>query len=154
MSHLKWDIRFLQLAKQISQWSKDPSTKCGAVIVRPNKSIASTGYNGLPPGVVDSEEILHNREMKLRMIRHAEENAFTFCRDSDMYLYTIYVWPFMPCSNCMSEIASHGIKRVVSVENDNPRWAESFKVSKEVANQCGIEIDLYKPEIINSENLL
>lgn len=27
----KWDIRFLAMAKLVSTWSKDPSTKAGAV---------------------------------------------------------------------------------------------------------------------------
>jgi len=26
-----WDARFLKLAEHVSQWSKDPSTKCAAV---------------------------------------------------------------------------------------------------------------------------
>jgi deoxycytidylate deaminase len=37
----KWDYRFLALAEHISLWSKDPSTRVGAIIIRPNKSIAS-----------------------------------------------------------------------------------------------------------------
>lgn len=36
----KWDQRFLELAKVVSTWSKDPSTKTGAVIVRPDKTEA------------------------------------------------------------------------------------------------------------------
>tara|TARA_R110000787_G_scaffold186397_1_gene297914 strand:- start:2897 stop:3064 length:168 start_codon:yes stop_codon:yes gene_type:complete len=44
----KWDQRFMELAAFIAQWSKDPSTKVGAVIVDPrNKRIVSTGFNGL-----------------------------------------------------------------------------------------------------------
>ena len=29
----KWDKRFLHLAKHISEWSKDPSTKVGCIVV-------------------------------------------------------------------------------------------------------------------------
>ncbi len=29
----KWDRRFLELAKHISDWSKDPSTKVGCIVV-------------------------------------------------------------------------------------------------------------------------
>ena len=32
----KWDDRFLELSGLIGSWSKDPSTKVGAVIVRPS----------------------------------------------------------------------------------------------------------------------
>jgi dCMP deaminase len=44
----KWDARFLDLARHVATWSRDPSTQTGAVIVRPNRTIASVGYNGFP----------------------------------------------------------------------------------------------------------
>ena len=37
----KWDNRFIKLAKHISSWSKDPSTKCASVIVK-GRRIVST----------------------------------------------------------------------------------------------------------------
>ena len=36
-----WDRRFLELASVVGSWSKDPSTKVGAVIVNENKQIVS-----------------------------------------------------------------------------------------------------------------
>lgn len=147
----KWDARFLNLAKQIAQWSKDPSTKCGAVIVRPDKSIASTGYNGFPPGIDDNEQWLHDREIKYGVVRHAEENAFSFCRDSDLTGYTLYVWPFMPCSNCMSEISINKIARVVSITSKGTRWEKSFAISRDIAVQSNIKLDLYTNEQFTNE---
>ena len=44
------------LAKHIGSWSKDPSTKVGAVIVDDKNRIVSVGYNGFPRGVEDSEK--------------------------------------------------------------------------------------------------
>ena len=41
-----WNLRFMQLADHIAQWSKDRSTKVGAVIVM-DKNPISMGYNGL-----------------------------------------------------------------------------------------------------------
>ena len=41
----KWDVRFLELAKQIASWSKDPSTQVGCVVVGPDREIRSTGFN-------------------------------------------------------------------------------------------------------------
>jgi dCMP deaminase len=35
-----WDFKFLGLAREVSTWSKDPSTKVGAVAVR-NKHLYS-----------------------------------------------------------------------------------------------------------------
>ena len=48
MNSTKWDNRFLVLAKLIGSWSKDPSTKVGAVIVDEDNKIVSLGYNGFP----------------------------------------------------------------------------------------------------------
>ena len=39
----KWDQRFLELAKQISTWSKDPSTQVGCVVVGPDREIRVLG---------------------------------------------------------------------------------------------------------------
>ena len=64
----KWDNRFYDLAAYIADWSKDPSTKVGAVIVDPkNKRIVSTGFNGFPFGVEDTAERLENRDVKYEM---------------------------------------------------------------------------------------
>ena len=70
-----WDRRFLGLAAHIATWSKDPSTKVGAVIVRPNKTIVSVGFNGLPRGVDDLDSRYNERALKYAMTVHAEANA-------------------------------------------------------------------------------
>jgi len=60
----------------IAQWSKDPSTKVGAVIIDPrNKRIISTGFNGFPVGVENTTDRLGTREIKYKMVVHAETNA-------------------------------------------------------------------------------
>jgi len=46
-----WHDRFFAMADLVGSWSKDPSTKVGAVIIRPDRTIASVGYNGFPRGV-------------------------------------------------------------------------------------------------------
>ena len=53
MNSTKWDNRFLVLAKLIGSWSKDPSTKVGAVIVDQDNKIVSVGYNGFPKNISD-----------------------------------------------------------------------------------------------------
>lgn len=122
---MSWDRRFLGLAQHIAGWSKDPSTKVGAVIVRPNKTIAGLGFNGLPRGVPDSDDVLNNRELKYATILHAEVNAILHAREP-LDGYTLYVWPMHPCSNCASVIAQSGIGRVVTETSDIARWKGSF----------------------------
>jgi dCMP deaminase len=139
----KWDHRFLELARLISSWSKDPSTKVGAVIADDKNRIISLGFNGFARSVQDLAERLEDRETKYKMVLHAEENAILFAmRDLDGC--TVYTYPLMPCAACMSRIIQKGITRVVSLENDNPRWQEHFELSKELASEAGLEVTLYK----------
>src|ERR1700686_4396012 len=95
----KWDRRFLELAKHIASWSKDPSTQTGAVIVDQKRRIVSVGFNGLAQGVEDKPERLHNRDLKYNMFVHCERNAIIFATQS-LAGCTIYVWPFMSCGEC------------------------------------------------------
>ena len=110
----KWDKRFLDLAKQIAGWSKDPSTQVGCVVVGPDREIRSTGFNGLPRGIEDSEERLNNREIKYPMICHAEENAIMHAARTGISLKNCiaYVtWP--PCTRCARSLIQAGISEIV-----------------------------------------
>ena len=65
MLDTKWKKRFLKLSKEIAEWSKDPSTKVGALIISEDKNIISTGYNGFPRGIEDTaKKILGQEESK------------------------------------------------------------------------------------------
>ena len=133
-----WDLRFLQMARLVSTWSKDPSTQVGAVITR-DKFVVSLGFNGHPKGVSDSAERLENREVKYRTIIHAEMNAILTAKQN-LEGCTIYVWPFMPCSQCGAAIVQAGIKRVVAPKSDNDRWAESFAFTSQIFSEAGVEL--------------
>ena len=137
----KWHKRFLDLAKHISTWSKDPSTQVGAVIVDNSKRIISTGYNGFSMGVHDNIERLENRDIKYEMIVHGEINAIVFARQ-DLTNTTLYTYPFMPCSRCASIVIQSGIKTVVAPFNDNPRWKDSFEITQTLFAEAGVELIL------------
>jgi dCMP deaminase len=107
----KWDLRFLQLAAHVAGWSKDPSTKVGAVIAD-GKHVVSLGYNGFPATTEDRDEWLSDRPTKYEMVVHAEMNAILNARQSVRGL-TLYVSPLSPCSECVKLIAASGISRVV-----------------------------------------
>lgn len=77
-----WDERFLKLAKEVSTWSKDPSTQTGAVIVGIDKHVISVGFNGFPRGMPDGTEIYANREEKYSRIIHCEMNALLYAHES------------------------------------------------------------------------
>ena len=133
-----WNARFLGLAEHISTWSKDPSTKCGAVIVRPDKTIASMGFNGFPRGVEDLPSVLNNRDEKYQRIIHADMNAILFLREP-AYGYHMFIHPMMPCARCASHIIQAGITTVTAPYTDNPRWTESIQLAKDMFTEAGVE---------------
>lgn len=139
---MNWDFRFLSLAKLVSNWSKDPSTKVGAVITDPNNRIISIGYNGFPQGVADDNR-LDNRDTKYKMIVHGEMNAILFANKS-LDNCTLYTYPFMPCPRCSAMIIQTGIKKVISYKNSIDRWEEEFKLSRSLFNEANIEYYEYE----------
>src|SRR5574337_31035 len=92
-----WDNFYLRLAQFVSTASKDPSTKAGAVIVRPNGSVAGVGFNGFPQRMPDDPELYANRDEKYSRVVHCEINAQLFATDPSLAGYTLYTWPFAPC---------------------------------------------------------
>lgn len=141
MSLTKWDERFIELAKLVGSWSKDPSTQVGAVIVDDDKRIVSIGFNGFPKGVKDSQKRLVDRDEKYAIIVHAEANALMFANRS-VEGCTLYTWPFQPCSKCAGLIIQSGIKRVVSVVHDDKRWKKNFEISQKLFTESGIILEL------------
>ena len=142
VNNQKWDLRMLELAKHVSNWSKDPSTKVGAVIAD-GKYIVSLGYNGLPEGIGNEEKILNDRELKYETIIHGEINAIATASRS-VRGCTLYTYPFLPCSRCASQIIQHGINRVVSYVNYEDRWRKSIMLSEELFSECNIEVVQYE----------
>jgi dCMP deaminase len=143
-----WDQRFLELAKHISQWSKDPSTQVGAVCVR-DRRILATGYNGFPRGVADLPGRLNDRKEKLFRTIHAEANIVSQAARNGVSLdkATIYVWPFLPCSSCCTTLIQAGIKRVVAPDMPIPdRWSDSFNMSIQMFKETGTELTLLEIE--------
>lgn len=136
-----WNRRFLELASYISNWSKDPSTKVGAVIVDQNRRIISTGYNGFPIGVSDDFERLENREFKYKAILHAEENAIMFAK-RDLSNCSLYVSSLPPCSHCASLIIQSGIKNVYTWDQEIPdRWIESISITEVMFRESGVKLN-------------
>jgi dCMP deaminase len=140
----KWDRRYLDLAKLVASWSKDPSTQTGAVIVDPLGRVVSVGYNGFAVGVDDDPERYANRELKYKMIVHCERNAMLFA-GRDLAGFTLYTYPFMSCSVCAGMVIQSGIKRCVAPhipEDKKERWSDDMKLSAQMFFEAGVELDL------------
>ena len=127
----KWDLRFMDLAKHIAGWSRDPSTKVGAVAVDSRKRLVASGFNGLSRRVEDSQERLHNRTTRYSLTVHAEINMLISAERS-LRGCTVYLWPMPPCSQCAAALIQAGISRVVApapAPDLADRWGESIDLA-------------------------
>lgn len=138
----KWDIRYLELARQVASWSKDPSTQTGAVIVRPDNSVASIGYNGFPRGIEDTPARYDDRETKYSYIVHCELNAVLSAHES-VQGNTLYTWPLLSCDRCAVHMIQAGITRVVATTcppEKLDRWQPILEESKRRFAEAGVEV--------------
>ncbi len=139
----KWVARFIKLAEEISSWSKDSSSQVGAVIVRPDRTLASIGFNGFARGVSDHPHRISNRDTKLLYTIHAEMNAILSAKEP-LNGYSIFVWPFQPCSHCAASIIQAGIKEVYCPYNAHldtyERWRDSFKAALQMFDEAEVRV--------------
>ena len=137
-----WDTRYLELAKHIAQWSKDPSRKIGAVAVGELGQILSLGYNGFPRGIEDTNERLTNREEKYKLVVHAEMNVIYNASLNGVSLRgsTLYISGLPMCSDCVRGVIQVGIKRVVMTYDDpiGDVWTESWNRTAAMLDEAGI----------------
>lgn len=142
-----WDRFFLGLAEYYASASKDPSTKVGAVLVDPDsKLVVGLGYNGFARGVVDTEERLTNRELKYKLVVHAEVNALIMAgvaaEGCTLYVYPSFIMPPI-CHDCCKTAIQFGVQEIVGYTPDvdaerQKRWAESIALSRQMCSEAGI----------------
>lgn len=143
----KWNLRFLEMADLVASWSKDPSTKVGAVIVDANKRVVSVGYNGFPRGVDDMEARYNDRQLKYKLVCHAERNALD---NASLTVdgCTMFV-SLMPCAECAKSMIQKGIKKVV-LRPDPEKFKDydwdadvyNWKISSLMFREAGVEIEI------------
>lgn len=142
MKEISWDECFISIAKIIAKRSKDPSTKCGAVIVSKNNIILGAGYNGFPRGV-DNKKLPWNNSNKIisktkyAYVVHAEVNAI-FNSINNLNESKIYCTLF-PCNECVKAIIQVGIKEVI-YESDKYHSNDIWKASRRMLKLAKIKI--------------
>lgn len=142
----KWKNRFIDVAVQASTWSRDPSTKVGAILVDPlSNTIEATGFNGFPRGVEDSDERYNDRPTKYAMVVHAELNAVIQAGKEARG-----AWMFctlFPCSECAKAIIQSGVERILVPHNVKPRrWRESQDIATIMFEEAGIAVEFVYSE--------
>jgi dCMP deaminase len=156
----KWAERFIQMAEFVAQWSKDPSTKCGAVIVGEDNEVLATGFNGFPRGVDEVEPTVYfddqnhpfvedrligerwERPGKYEWVEHAERNAIynaarTGVRTAGATMYLNYAVEC--CSDCTRAIIQAGIRRVVGPTRAFPGKGKGTHYNQHGANKVMME---------------
>ena len=132
---MTWNERYFEMAKLVSTWSKDPTSQVGAVIVEDNY-IRGVGFNGFPRCIRDTPERLNDRELKRKLMLHAEMNALTAAQGKGD---TIYVYPCLPCPVCMTLIMQAGILKIVAGDKEIAGvWDLDF--TRSMLNEARIEL--------------
>lgn len=146
----KWDDRFIELSKQIANWSScfQSGRKIGAIIVK-NKRIVTTGYNGAPAGLkscVERGECMRRRlnipsgtRHELCYAIHAEQNAIIQAAKLGISIdgATLYC-THQPCAICAKMIINAGIVRVVYAEG----YPDDF--SLEIFDEANVLLQKYE----------
>ena len=142
----KMELSFFGIGRVVCLWSKDPSTKTGAVVIGPDKEIRATGYNGLVRGVDDNIPERMERPTKYDFFEHAERNAiYNAClTGASLKGCTIYC-TLTPCTDCARAIIQTGIKEVVTYEykpkDNDPKntWRDKLNYSAQMFAEAGVK---------------
>lgn len=132
MSRPSWNEIWMSLTLHISEKSRDPRLKVGAVVVtEDNTTVLAIGYNGDQQGGTNQPDSL---EPGKSGFIHAEANAlikmnFADPRNKKMYL------THSPCPVCARMIVNAGIKKVI--------YCEEYRDQKglEILKSSGIDIE-------------
>lgn len=165
---MTWDEKFMGLAKEMARWSKDRSRQTACIIVGPGHEIRSTGYNGFPRYIFDSQdqvasthpwftpefeqrckkkmadvEARHQRPAKYKWVEHAERNACYAAARIGVSLLgcTAYI-PWYPCADCARALIQVGISTLVCYEPDwnDPVWKDDFAIVAEMLGESPITV--------------
>ena len=159
---MHWNEYFFEMCVFVSQKSKDLHTKAGCVIVGPDNEVRSTGFNGFPRGVVDSETypgdnyVITERKIlvaertarpeKYIWTEHAERNAIYAAARMGTSLKgcKIYVTG-LPCFDCCRAIIQAGITEVYIVKYDMEYQKKNndkyrFDATEQMFKEAGVKL--------------
>lgn len=138
---MKWHSRFMDLAHHIAQWSKDPSTKVGCVLVDHKRRVVGMGYNGFPRDVADHSARYEERALKYLMVQHAEANAILNAVGTTEGA-TAYV-THHPCSTCAGLLIQSGVRSIITHQPAGgiaERFKDSFEASRVMFTEAGVSL--------------
>lgn len=147
----KWDHMWLDDALSVARKSKDPSTRVGAVIVTPENDKITEGWNGFPRGIADTEARYNDRDMKLRLVVHAEMNAVlnavrlgVSVQHAKIYVVAIdktgTVVGYPPCIRCAVELIQAGVTEYINppLSIVAERWQKDCSFAIDTIKEAGL----------------
>lgn len=140
----RWDQRMMLLSIHVAGWSKDPSTKVGAVICDDEYRVLALGYNGFPRGVEDNAARYDDRAAKYPRVVHAELNAILNTGVPMSLEDATLFCSLPPCCECAKAIIQSGITRVVTsaTQAGADRWSDSWDIALDMFVEAGVEVCL------------
>lgn len=149
-------VKYLQLARHFAElFSKDPSTKVGAIFLAPESlQVLTMGYNGMPRGIDEKKMHRWERPQKYKYVTHAEQNCIAnACRHGTPLEGCIAVVTMFPCCDCARSLIQAGVKTLVT-ETPNwscERWGSDFKTSLEMFQEVGTKLMLIPQSDLQSK---
>jgi len=131
----------IEMAHHVAKLSKDPSTKVGAVLFDEKRRIVSAGYNGFARGVADTDDRLSNRDVKYRLVLHAEKNAILFATGPTHGCTMVVTHPC--CAQCAALIIQAGVAHVMwpkPATEFEERWRQDLVLTREQFTEAGVSI--------------
>lgn len=123
-SQTKAEVIFLNIAEEISKFSKCVSKQVGCIVVKDDR-IISTGCNGTPHGAINCNSIFNKERISDLQYRechhqfsesmecHAEENAILNAAYYGISIKdSIFFVSMKPCESCLKKIISLGVKDI------------------------------------------
>lgn len=128
----------MAIALTTAMKSKDSSTQVGALIVAPDNTIISTGYNG-PPRYIDDTKVPTTRPEKYYYVIHAEANAILTAK-RDLKGCTLYCTLF-PCHDCAKMIIQSGINKIKYLTDLKAKdWQDSKAITENLVKLANVEL--------------
>jgi len=154
----------MKMTYLVSSKSKDPSTKIGAVVVKPDSNqVLSSGYNGLCRGIHDpcnAEDLNYGNRLvapeKYFWFEHAERNSiYSAAKEGIRLDGAVMYTQDIPCHDCGRAVIQSGIKKIIIHRQWAEIWAnllgnswpESQQRTKEMFVEVGVKVDVYDHEL-------
>lgn len=140
----KWVSHFISQTNLIAKMSEDTSKQVGAVIVSRNKTVLSSGYNGIPRGCILNESRL-TRPNKYSFFEHAERNAlYNAARNGIKVEEAMVFSSFFPCADCVRGIIQSGIKGLVTPPPVLDLVVFNYYHAIEMLKEAGVGVLFYR----------